>query len=414
LVERCYFIYTPRDKSPQLQKAANAAQDVSSAINFAPAAAGGFAQGLSIPIRGIASLIPGETAANVANAPSFKSLVPTPQNDVEQGVQDVSELVGSLGPLGKMFGLLKGGAEAARVPKVLQNATALAGTGAIATPGDAFDKTLGAAGGLALGGAGKVASKVPLFLRGLLNDATPRALMDAIQKPHDILENTADQLYDYVRGAIKKRGILTPVKPEYLAQAEEILPKTRASKKLIDAATTGDYDAVHDLQSQLYKKGTAGMASDDIGLQNQGDEIIDLRSKINDDLKNHLIQTGNVDIAHTLEQGKGVFKKLMNTYFNKDLREAGGNGISKLVQSNLRIEPKNPMGLLDTTSKPMSAFLKLHPEAAKQFQGLQEQEAAKKALKRLLLAGGVATVGGGLTYGGKALYDSLNNLSTSA
>jgi hypothetical protein len=395
---------TPKDESPRLKKAADFAQ---ANTNFIPVAAGGVLAGVNMPFQGIASMIPGKVAQDYANADAT-SYFPQPQNGDEAALQKVAELGGSLGPLGKMFGMLKSGTELAQVPKFLRNALALTGTGAIATPGDAGDKAMGAAGALALGGAGKVAgqvgsavgTKLPAFLRGLTNESTAQSIVDSVQKPHDVMSNTAKQLYDYVKGAIKKRGISTPVDPQFISQAEEVLPKTRASKKLISDAASGDYEAVHDLQSQLYKKGTAGLASDDIALQNQGDEILDLRSKINDELKNNLMQSGHVDIAHVLEQGKGVYKKLMDTYFNKNLP----TGVSKLVQEDLRLVPKDPAAMFEVNSKPMAKFLQQHPETAKHVQGVREKEAAKNALGSIFKK--TATVGGS-AYLGKSLYDLL-------
>lgn len=395
---------TPKDKSPRLQRIAQEAEADTNAI---PVVAGGLMQGFATPFQGIASMIPGETAANFANQ-DFTDYLPKPQNSDEGALQTGAEVIGSLGPLGKMFGLLKSGTKLANIPKALQNATALAGTGAIATPGDVMDKVLGATGGVALGAAGKVASqvgkavgtKLPALIRGLTNESTPEALVQAVQKPHDILSNTAEQLYDYVKGAIKKRNLSIPVKPEYISKAEEILPKTRASKKLIEDAKSGDYNAVHDLQSQLYKKGTAGLASDDIAMQNQGDEILDLRNQINDDTKNHLMQTGHVDIAHVLEQGKRVYKKLMDTYYNKNLPTSVG----KMVQSDLRLVPENPEKIFQQDSVPMRRFLKAHPEAARHVQGVTEKEAAKKALTNIFT--NTAKVGGA-GYVGKTLFDLL-------
>lgn len=394
----------PKDESPRLQKFAN---EVESATNPIPVAAGGLMQGFALPFQGIASMIPGKVAEDFSKE-DFTRYFPKPQNEDEGYLQTGAEVAGSLGPLGKMFGLLKGGAQAARVPKVLQNASALAGTGAIATPGDVVDKGLGAAGALALGAGGKLAAKtasavstkVPAFLRGLTNDSTVDSLVKAVQKPHDILSNTADQLYGYVRDAIKKRNISIPVKPEYLQKAEEILPKTRASKKLISDARSGDYEAVHDLQSQLYKKGTKGLLSDDVAIQNQADEIMELRQGINDDLKNNLMQSGHVDIAHVLQQGKTMHKQLMDTYFNKNLPK----GIGKLVQSELRLVPENPENLFNQNSVPMQKFLKHHPEVTQHVQGIKEKEAAKKALGKLF--GTTATIGG-VGFAGKTLFDLL-------
>lgn len=395
---------TPKDKSPRLEKIANEAQAATNPIGVA---AGGALQGFATPFQGVASMIPGNTAKDFANT-DFSQYGAEPLNSDEKLLQGASEIAGSFSPLAKLFGALKGGAAAARVPKALQNAAALTGTGAIATPGDLGDKALGASGALALGGAGKLAgqvgkaasTKVPAFLRGLTNESTPDALVESVQKPHDILSNTARQFYDYVKGSIKKRGISTPVDSQFIAQAEEVLPKTRASKKLINDARSGDYEAVHDLQSQLYKKGTAGLASDDVAMQNQGDEILDLRSKINDELKANLIKSGHVDIAHVLDQGKGVYKKLMDTYFNKNLPK----GIHKLVQEDLRLVPENPASLFEQNSKPMNRFLQQHPETAKHTKGIREKEAAKKALRNILWGSAFT---GATVSGGKTMYDFL-------
>lgn len=399
---------TPKDRSPMLEKAGNVAQNVSSAINVAPVAAGGLLEGFSTPFRGIASMLPGETAENFAKAAPYTDYVPAPQNDVEQGLQDVAKLAGSFSPLAKMFGALKAGTQLAGVPKVLQNASALAGTGAIATPGDAGDKGLGAAGALVLGGAGKAAgkigsaigTKIPELFRGLTNESTPEMLVKSVQRPHDVLSDTADQLYGYVKDAIKRRNVAVPIKPEYIQQAQQMLPKTRATQKLIQDAQTGDYDAVHDLQSHLYKKGTKGLSSDDIANENQGEEILDLRSKINDEVKDHLIKSGHVDIAHVLEQGKAVYKKLMDTYFNKKLPKS----IGKLVHSESRLVPKKPENMFDQNSKPMTEFLQQHPETKQHIQGVKEKQAAKEALGSLL---GTTAKIGGVGYVGKSLLDLL-------
>lgn len=400
-VRNMMIAITPKDASPNLQKAADIAQ---ANTNFIPVTAGGLIQGFSLPFRGAASFLPGKAAQAFANAPDYTSYFPAPQDTSEQLIQGGAELVGSLGPIGKLFGALKGASAAARVPQALQNTAALTGTGAIATPGDVTDKTMGTIGALAAGGAGKIAAtaagKIPTFLRSLMNPTTPQDIVDTVQNAHDTLSNTANELYGYVKNEINNRGISIPVKPEYIQEATDVLPKTRASQKLIQAATTGDYNAVHDLQSQLYKKGTSGLASDDIAIQNQGDEILDLRNKINDDLNSHLMQTGNSDIAHVLDQGKDIYKQLMDTYFNKNLPSS----VSKLVHPDIRLVPDNPEDLMSQNSKPMSEFLAAHPGLSKQVQDVQDKKAAMKALSKVVTTGAKV---GGVSYLGKSLFDFL-------
>lgn len=396
---------TPKDKSPTLE---SASRGISNVTDYIPAAAGGLLQGASIPIRGAAGLIPTEFTQRLANSPDLRDLFPQAEGTGQKSVQMASELIGGGGLFGKLMQGLKGASALAKVPQMLQNPLALAGAGAIATPGDATDRALGAGGALALGGAGKVAGKaagkvgekLPAFLRGLSSKSTPEALVEAVQKPHDKLLSIADEQYGQVRNAVKKRGIKIPVNSQDLERAADILPKTRASKQLIDKARSGDYEAVHDLQSHLYKKGTKGLASDDIALENQGEEILELRNKINDDLENHLIKEGHIDVAHVLRQGKKTYKQIMDTYYPKNLRK----GIGKMVQSDLRLVPEKPENLFTQNSVPMKDFLAKHPEAAKHTQGIKEKEKAMKALNNML--GGVAGTGGAL-YLGKSVYDLL-------
>lgn len=200
---------TPKDKSPMLESAAKGITDVT---DYIPAAAGGLLQGASIPIRGVAGLIPTEFTQNLANSQDLRKLFPQAHGTGQKSVQMAGELIGAGGILGKLMGGLKSVNVLAKVPKALQTPLALAETGAIATPGNATDRALGAGGALTLGGvgtlagkaAGKVGEKLPAFLRGLSNKSTPEALVEAVQKPHDLLQSTADDFYGQVRQAIKK------------------------------------------------------------------------------------------------------------------------------------------------------------------------------------------------------------------
>lgn len=397
--------FTPKEKSPLLESAAKGVSDVT---NYIPAAAGGLIQGASIPIRGVAGLIPTEFTQRLANSPDLRDLFPQAEGLGQQTAQMASEIAGGGGLIGKLLQGVKGASALAGLPRALQTPASLAATGAIATPGDAENRSLGAAGGLALGtapailskAADKVADKVPAFFRGLTSKSTPESLVKAAQRPHDTLQSTADELYDQVRSKIGENGIKIPVKKEYLDEAYDVLPKTRASRKLIEKAKSGDYEAVHKLQSHLYKKGTKGKASDDIALENQGEEILDLRDKINDDLERHLLKEGHIDIAHILKQGKKTYSELMDTYFDKNLPK----GIGKLVHSEMRLVPDNPEKLFFQNSVPMKKFLEKHPEVAKHSKGIKEKEAAIKDLNKIVNRTAAAT-GVGLTS--KGLYDWL-------
>ena len=392
---------TPKNESPLLASVARGVTDVT---NYIPAIAGGALQGASMPIRGISELIPTEFTQKLASSPDLTNYFQQPQGAGPKAAQFGGELAGGGAVLGKLFQGLKGATAMAGLPKVLQTPAALAETGALATQGNEGDRALGATEGLLLGGAGKVGEKVlqkaPEILRGIFNKVNPEAAVEAVQKPHDTMLSTIDDLYGQVRSAINKRKINIPINEKNLDEAIDILSKTRANKKLVEAAKSGDYDAIHKVQSHLFKKGTKGLASGDIALENQGEEILDLRDKINDELENHLIKEGNLDIAHVLKQGKKIFSQYKNTYFPENLRSS----IGKMVHPELRIVPEKPLDIFKQNSVPMKAFLDKHPIVRSQIKKEKEREDAMKLLKRVL----IGTAGGGATAaGGKAIFDLM-------
>jgi len=399
---------TPKDESPMLASAARGVTDVT---DYIPSLLGGSLQGASIPIRGVAGLIPTEFTQNLSHSPDLTSLFPKAQGFGQETAQLGAELAGGGGLFGKLFQGAKYASQAAKVPKALQNTTALAASGAMGTPGDITDRLLGAGGALALGGAGKVASKVfekaPKMIKGLFSESTPESLIESVQKPHDVLERSASELYDQVKNAIKKRRItfskLEKNNPldALIDQAKEYFPqRTTATRDLFERAKKGDYDAIHNIQSSLYKKGTKQLSGDTLVNENEGEEILDLRKRINDHITNHLIKEGHLDIAHALEQGKKLYYQLQKTYYDKRLPK----GIGKLVHPELRIVPENPESLFKQNSVPMKRFLESHPDAAKHIEGLKSKSEAKKALTKLLYKTG----GAGVTIAvGKSIYDLI-------
>lgn len=394
----------PKNKSPMLEKIADSAESVT---GFIPAMAGGALQGASYPIRGVASMIPTDFTQKLANSRDLRDFFPHKQGLLENTAELGAELIGGGGLFGKLMQGVKGASALARVPKALQTPVALGGAGYIATPGTPTNKAIGAGGALALGGAGtvagkaigKAADKIPAFMRGLTSKSTPEALVQSVQKPHDRLQSTADEFYGQVRDAIKKRDIKVPIDEKFLTQAREYFPKNKTSvNELFERAKKGDYEAIHKIQSSLYKKGTKQLSGDDLVKENEGEDIIDLRDRINTYLENHLLKSGNLDVAHVLRQGKKAHKQIMDTYYAPNLRK----GIGKMVQRDLRLVPEKPEKLFNQNSVPMKEFLAKHPEAAKHAQEIKEKEEAAKALNSLLTKGGVA---GGLTFGLKTIHD---------
>lgn len=395
---------TPKNRSPILE---SAARGVSNVTNYIPAAAGGLLQGASIPIRGVASTIPTEFTQNLANSPDLRNLFPEAIGNGQKSIQLASELAGGGGLFGKMLQGAKALNAMTRMPSALQTPFALAETGYLATPGTPSNKAIGAGGALAGGGIASIGSKainkagsaLPEFIKGLTSRSTPEQLVQAVQKPHDVLSSTADELYGQVRNAINKRNVKIPIKKEFLNQAREYFPKNKSSvNDLFKKAEQGDYEAIHKIQSSLYKKGTKQLSGDDLVKENEGEEIIDLRDRMNDFLEKHLIKEGHVDVAHVLRQGKKTYKQIMDTYYAPNLRK----DIGKMVQHELRLIPENPEKLFNQNSVPMKNFLEKHPDVAKHAAGIKNKKEALSFLKKSLIASGLT---GGTLAGGKSIID---------
>ncbi len=397
---------TPRNESPMLGSAARGFSDVT---NYIPAAFGGALQGASLPIRGVAGLIPTELTQGLANSPDLTGLFPKAQGFGQETAQMAGEFAGGGGLLGKMFQGAQSLSAASKIPKALQNPTALAATGAVSTPGDIENRGMAALGGAALGGAGqlaykggeKLAEKVPAFFRGLTTKSTPEELILSVQKPHDLLEKTADELYGQVRHLMGERNVKVNINPSIL---DEILEypsmHSKTHRELVQKAKDGDYEALHTLQSSLYRKGSKDVAHGDSVIETRGENLLDLRKRINKELERDLLKQGHTDIAHVLRQGKEVYKKLQDTYYHKDLPK----NIGKLVHPDLRLTPENPEKLFQQNSVPMSRFLEQHPDAAKHVKEIKEKQEAIKQLNSLLLKGAVAS---GLGISSKNVYDWL-------
>ncbi len=397
---------SPRNQSPTLDAASKGFSDV---MNYIPAALGGAMQGASLPIRGIASLIPGQAAQDLANSRDLRELFPKAEGTGQKSVQMASEILGGGGLFGKLMQGVKGASALAHVPEALQNPLALGGAGYLATPGSQTDKGLGAAGALALGAAGNIATKVAskagdkigALIRGLKNNSTAEDLVQAIQKPHDIMQSTVDDLYGQVRNAIKNRNIRPKINHEYLDEISTYPSmNSKTHQELIQKAKDGDYEAIHALQSSLYKKGTKDTLNSDSVIETRGENLLQLRDKINENLEQDLLKNGHIDVAHVLNLGKKANAELKNTYFDRLLPK----GIGKLVAHELRLVPENPEKLLSQNSVPMDIFRQKHPEAAKHAQGIKEKKQAIKALEKTLIGLGV---GGGATAGIKSIYDLL-------
>jgi hypothetical protein len=241
-------------------------------------------------------------------------------------------------------------------------------------------------------------------IKSVLTKIAPKELAYGVQKAHDKLSQQASNIYDFIKSEVGPRGVgKINVAEDLIKEAESHLPKTRANKDLIERARTGNYEALHDLQSDLGKRGTKALGADLAADRNIGEEMLDTRGKINDVIKNQFNEYGHPDLTKLLEEANGKYTKLKKLYYSHPK-------VAKLVHPESRLVPKNPLSLFSEESKPMKELLGEHPEIQ---EALDTSERAKNFIEKLkkipksgYAAGGVGA--GGLSlYGGKRLIDLL-------
>lgn len=228
------------------------------------------------------------------------------------------------------------------------------------------------------------------FIKPLFHKGSPQKTASFIQKGHDLLDKEASHLYSSVENEAIKRGINTiPLPNKLVKEAADYLPKTRASEKLIEAAKTGDYKALRKLQSDLRHRGELLKGSELGADRDRGEEILDLRNKINEEIGDAFEIFGHHDLKADLLKANDLYKKLKETYYSRP-------AIANMVKKGLRKVPKNINEVVTEISEPMEKIRKLHPELEEEIRLTNEKEKILKSLKKGAPVGYGAT-GAGIT-----------------
>ena len=255
---------------------------------------------------------------------------------------------------------------------------------------------LGALGGNLLGSTIKGAGSLINQLRGKLS---PSSIAKIAQDSHDLMKKNAEKIFSGVSKNASDRGIDTvPINKNIIDEAKDFLPNTRANKKLLDKAETGNYDALRDLQSDLGKRGFKRKSSDLAAENDEGEEMLDTREKINEAISNHFRNTGNNDLANELDKGRKLYSNFKDIYYSRP-------SLAKMVNEDLRLVPKNTASIFNENSIPMERFRQAHPEIKNSLSQLK----TLNNLKKLGIGTGVTGGLGGLLYG----YNELNKKSSS-
>lgn len=221
-----------------------------------------------------------------------------------------------------------------------------------------------------------------------LRTIDPAKVAKSIQDSHDTLHTSAVNDFKNVeKGAYNRNVSSVPLRPDLISDIYDhpLIPKSEKMKSILNAAYTGDYSGLRDLQSELWQRGTKAVRSPLISESNAGETLFDLRDEVNNSIKNHLINTGNRDLANMLGQGVNKYKLLKDTYFSKKTPAA----IKNLVDPESRKIPNKLMDVLSQESKPMNRVKEQNPFAAKKTEQYKNKQ---KAISKLKKIGGAATV----------------------
>lgn len=274
--------------------------------------------------------------------------------------------------------------------------------------------------GMALGGAAPVvgkymepiASAIESGAKKIINlpnaiaKVNPKEVAQSIQSSHDTLKKEAVNLFDEVGEKANKLGVnIIPRVNELVENVAEYLPKTRAAKSLIDKAITGEYESLRKLQSELFDRGTKKSYSTLSSERDAGEEMLDLRDRINESISKHFKNTGNHELVDLLNAGKKKYYQLKKTYFGKKTPVA----IKNLVHEESRKIPKNMMNVLNEESTPMQRIKQHNPIAAKASELSLKKKNAMNDAKNLGIGGGILAGASSLPYiysKAKSLFDN--------
>jgi hypothetical protein len=336
--------------------------------------------GLQEGFKGSVGAIPG-----VENYfPGLSQQTPIPQDIEGAGfARNIGRGIGATPVIGAVGAPLAAAATGFGVPA---SAAALGGAafgGGMTTPGDLWHRMVGAGEAVAPLAAGKVISKIPNIWKTVTGKVEPEKLVKNLQKGHDIANKEASDIFDFVKNEQKLREIgKINLSPDLFDEAKNVLSKTRANKKLIEDARSGNYESIHKLQSDLGTFGRAKKNSKFISERKEGDEILDLRDQMNEGIENKFIEKGQIDLAESIKDARQRWAKLKELYYEHPT-------IGKMVAPKTRKVPKNPISVFSEQSKQMQRIHESHPEIPDMLKIYNDKKELRKQLKKLGLGSAI-------------------------
>lgn len=234
-------------------------------------------------------------------------------------------------------------------------------------------------------------------------EITPRMAGRAIQNNYNLMDTQASNDFEHVGNEVVRRQIphapINQALDDRITAMKDYLPKTDRSRQLINDARTGDYQALRDLQTDLFHRGNKRLNSDLASDNNEGERMLEDREHINNAISDNLINTGNSDLNVILNRGRNTYRNMQEIYHPQRPKNPP---ISNLVGENQHI-PDNLLNVLQQDSENMQRVRNANPQATNLLQRHLTRQNALTNLKRL---GTIA----GISYGAHLMSPAIKSI----
>jgi hypothetical protein len=364
-----------------------------------PAAAAGLAKGLSAPARFAGGFLPGAAGEQFSAPLPSAPQAPYPQIpgtsigiDLQRPMGIAGEAAGAITSAGPVY---KGAMTAmSALPKIASVPLAAGITGAAEMPESPLVGAALGAASLPVAAVAQYAGK-QLFpaAKTLLKKGDPaKGFAQAVE--HDkSLRSTYSEIYDAARDEMKRRGGLVNINPAVLDEVQQLPSLGDDFAGILAKARQGDYNAIHETQSELGKRASALYRNKNSGFPEiqEAQKIEALRDRLNQNFESALAQSGHLDIAAMRQQASNLFRQRQSLYANKLLPPQ----IRKIFDPNIELLPGQTEKDLITPfmqrSNPVQDILDQNPELMREVLLRREKQEALEKLKPVTKVAGTGT-----------------------
>jgi hypothetical protein len=313
----------------------------------------------------------------VKTMPNFPQMMQDPR----QMAKDTMQAVGLLGMgLAPELSVFKGAGMLPGIGNALSRSGVSGGFGAMANP----DNPL-------MGGImGAVAPPISRFatktIPALIQKTTPEKIGNYLQQGYNTLKGKAEDLFQHVGKEAVDRGInILPIDPSFIRTLTTYFPKTNASRKLLQNAEQGDYEALRKLQSDLFHRGNKGSNAILSADRDMAEEMLEKRNELNTFIHDYFKNTGHEDLSNKLMEARNLYRELQEIYHTTKLPKS----IRDIYDPELlKVSPKIEK-ILNTNTKPINKLIQSNPLVASELEKGAAHQNALKTIKRLGLGTGL-------------------------